>query len=185
MESEGRQIKQCCTYLGVRIEVVLVPEKVLLVLRHLLGDEHGEAGHLPQAARPHVPAQPGQGIINFMYRSCGAFLYAPYSFLLIYNKFWMEGGWGAVRLCYLTALEGWYGPESSLRYPWSPVHKTNYAPMIYTALCAILFMRAASISWASVRGLGIGRIFSLDGRTLNKISIASALRLSTSKAIGN
>jgi hypothetical protein len=58
VESEGRQMKQCCTYLGVSIEVVLVPEEVLLILRHLLGDEHGEAGHLPQAARPHVPAQP-------------------------------------------------------------------------------------------------------------------------------
>ncbi len=58
VESEGRQMKQCCTYLGVSIEVVLVPEEVLLVLRHLLGGEHGEAGHLPQAARPHVPAQP-------------------------------------------------------------------------------------------------------------------------------
>jgi hypothetical protein len=34
-----------------------------------------------------------------------AFFYAPYSFLLISNKFWLGGGWGgAVRLCCLTAL---------------------------------------------------------------------------------
>jgi hypothetical protein len=39
----------------------------------------------------------------------GAFLYALYSFLLI-------SGWGGGRVggssavCYLTALEGWYGP---------------------------------------------------------------------------
>jgi hypothetical protein len=68
VESEGRQVKQCCTYLGVRIEVVLVPEEVLLVLRHLLGDEDGEAGHLPQAARPHVPAQPARGVQKFRFK---------------------------------------------------------------------------------------------------------------------
>ncbi len=44
-----------------------------------------------------------------------------------------------VRLSYLTPLEGWYGPETSLRYPIthhlkSLVYKITYAPMIYTSL---------------------------------------------------
>jgi hypothetical protein len=37
-------------------------------------------------------------------------------------------------------------------HPWTLVH--TYAPMIYTSLCVMLLMRAASITWASGRGLG-------------------------------
>ncbi len=33
---------------------------------------------------------------------------------------------------------------------------TIYAPMIYTAPCVMLLMRAATITWASGRGLGPG-----------------------------
>jgi hypothetical protein len=39
---------------------------------------------------------------------------------------------------------------------WALVHKTTYAPMIYTALCVMLLMRAAYITRASGRGLGPG-----------------------------
>jgi len=66
--------------LGVCVKVVLVPDEVLLVLLHLLGGEDGEAGHLPQAARPHVPAQPGSvaHIINKIFLKTGpGFLSAP------------------------------------------------------------------------------------------------------------
>ncbi len=49
------------------------------------------------------------------------------------------------------------GPETSLRYPisrlWALVLKNHHAPMIFTALCVMLFMRAASINWARGRGL--------------------------------
>ena len=38
------------------------------------------------------------------------------------------------------------------------IHKTTYAPMIYTALCIMLLMRAASITWASGKGLGPGNL---------------------------
>jgi hypothetical protein len=46
--------------------------------------------------------------LEFILLGTGAFLYAPYSFLLISNKYWMGGRWGggAVRLCCLTAMEG-------------------------------------------------------------------------------
>ena len=37
---------------------------------------------------------------------------------------------------------------------WALVHTTTYAPMIYPSLCVMLLMRAASITWASLRGLG-------------------------------
>ncbi len=92
-------------------------------------------------------------------------LYAPHSFLLISSKSWMVGRTGGalqlcyltalVQWCYLTALEGWYGPWNPL---WALVHKTTYAPMIYTALCVVLLMRAASTTWASGRGLGPGNL---------------------------
>jgi hypothetical protein len=38
------------------------------------------------------------------------------------------------------------------------VHKTTYAPMIYTVLCVMLLMWAASITWASGKGLGPGNL---------------------------
>jgi hypothetical protein len=36
---------------------------------------------------------------------------------------------------------------------------TTYAPIIYTALCVMLVMRAASITWANGRGLGPGNLY--------------------------
>ncbi len=55
------------------------------------------------------------------------------------------------------------GLETSLRYPfkatlWALVPKTTYAPKIYTALCVMLLIQAASITWASGRGLGPGSL---------------------------
>jgi hypothetical protein len=62
---------------------------------------------------------------SFRFLCTGAFLYAPYSFLLISNIFWMgEGCGGAVRLCYLTTLEGGMSPETTrgLLYIKPPMH---------------------------------------------------------------
>ncbi len=43
------------------------------------------------------------------------------------------------------------GPETSRSsLSWALVHKTTYAPMIYTVLCVMLLMQAA---WTSGRGL--------------------------------
>ncbi len=59
------------------------------------------AGSWAGAAR-YIGVSPGQLYVDLC---TGAFLYAPYSFLLISNKFWMGGRvGGAVLLCYLTAL---------------------------------------------------------------------------------
>jgi hypothetical protein len=46
-------------------------------------------------------------------------------------------------------------------YQWALVHKSTYAPMMYSymALCIMLLMQAASITWASGRGLGPGNLF--------------------------
>jgi hypothetical protein len=41
---------------------------------------------------------------------------------------------------------------------WALVHKTTYAPMVYTAPCVMLLMRAASITWARGRGMGSGNL---------------------------
>ncbi len=51
------------------------------------------------------------------------------------------------------------------------VHKTNYAPMIYTALCVMFLMQAASITWASGRGLGPGnqKHYALDLKHKSKV----------------
>ncbi len=46
----------------------------------------------------------------------------------------------------------------ALDHLWALVHKTNYAPMIYSALCFMLLMWVASITWASGRGLGPGNL---------------------------
>ncbi len=58
-----------------------------------------------------------------VYFRYGAFLYVPHSFLLISNKL-CNGGSSAVLLlkstsakCYLTALEGWYGPWNLPKIP--------------------------------------------------------------------
>ncbi len=67
----------------------------------------------------------------------------PYSCLLISNKFFNGGGscpsrviidQGPLCTCSSTPLS--MGPETPL------VHKTTYAPMIYTALCIMFWMRA-------------------------------------------
>jgi hypothetical protein len=58
-----------------------------------------------------------------------------YSFLLISNQFCNGGG----------------GVEQ-----WALVHKTTYAPMIYTSPYLMIFDAGRSITWASGRGLGPG-----------------------------
>ncbi len=87
-----------------------------------------------------------------------AFVYAPYCFLLISNKFWIGGGGeGNVTLPH---WRGGMGPETSLRYPFKVTRGLLYIkpPMIYMALCVMLLMQAASITWASGRGLGHGNL---------------------------
>jgi hypothetical protein len=82
-----------------------------------------------------------------MYR--GAY-YVPYSFLLISNKFCIGGGGGGGRRSGLsTAIKFLYAPAPpsptvwALKPPsWALVHKTTYAPMIYTALCIKFWTRA-------------------------------------------
>jgi hypothetical protein len=53
----------------------------------------------------------------------------------------------------------------------------------------VLLIKRSAVSssklWMAGIKAALWRIYSLDSRTLNKISIASALRLPTSKAIGN
>jgi hypothetical protein len=69
--------------------------------------------------------------------------YVPYSCLLISNKF-CNGGSGPSR-----AKKFLYAPAPpppsvwALKPPlWALVHKTTYAPRIYTALCIMFWMRA-------------------------------------------
>ncbi len=45
------------------------------------------------------------------------------------------------------------------------IHKTTYAQMIYTALCVMLLMRAASITLASGRELGPGNLDAISQGT--------------------
>ena len=45
--------------------------------------------------------------------------------------------------------------------PWnssSHVHKITYAPMIYTAQCVVVLMRANDFTWASGRGVERGNL---------------------------
>jgi hypothetical protein len=74
----------------------------------------------------------------------GGAYYVPYSCLLISNKFCNgrerpEQG-EKVPLCTCSSTPLSTGPETSL-----VVHKTTYAPMIYTALCIMFWMRANSL----------------------------------------
>jgi hypothetical protein len=56
-------------HLCVCVQVVLFSEQVLLVLGDLLAaGEDGEAGHLPQAARPHVSTQPVHADVSILGR---------------------------------------------------------------------------------------------------------------------
>ncbi len=53
------------------------------------------------------------------------------------------------------------GPGNSLRYTFTTpftrtVHKTTYAPIIYTSMCVIIFDAGRSITWAIGKGLGPG-----------------------------
>jgi hypothetical protein len=109
----------------------------------------------------------------FMYRSvplCNQYLTVFCSFLL--SSGW-GGKWGgsnavmllnrtrAVMLINLTggvvwALKPRYYPFKVTL--WALVHKTTHAPMTYRALCVMLLIRAASITWASGRGLGPGNL---------------------------
>ncbi len=90
----------------------------------------------------------------------GACLYALYSLLLISNKFWWGGGGGVWNI-------------------------TIYAPMIYSAPCEMFLMRAASITWASGRGLGPGNRESLCPKwqsPIGSIPLHRAQKLSISGA---
>ncbi len=85
----------------------------------VLGQLGGHSsGFCPGSSHHHCSAQQNtasggltQGIGHNFLRYF-MFLYA-HCFLFNSNKFWMWGG--AVRLCYLTALEGWYGPWNLLK----------------------------------------------------------------------
>jgi hypothetical protein len=94
-------------------------------------------------------------------------------FLIVPSKglYGWGGGAGAWRLSSFMHLSGpraikfLYAPAPppptvwALKLPsWALVHKTTYTPMIYTALCVMLFMRAASITRASGRGSGPGNL---------------------------
>ncbi len=73
----------------------------------------------------------------------GGAYYVPYSCLLISNKFCNgeerpEQG-EQVPLCACSFSPLSMGPETSLM---GSSHKTTYAPMIYTALCIMIWMRA-------------------------------------------
>jgi hypothetical protein len=60
---------------------------------------------------------------------------------------------------YCRTMQLWSAGTGTYREPssWALVHKTTYAPMIYTALCIMFWMRAYPLStWASRRGLGPG-----------------------------
>ncbi len=82
-------------------------------------------------------------------------------------KFAMGGGGGraarAGRLNYFMHLLPHHPRPTvwALKPPsWALVQKTTSAPMIYTALCIMFWMRAycISITWASGRGLGPGNL---------------------------
>jgi hypothetical protein len=78
----------------------------------------------------------------------GAFLYAPYSFLLSsHNTLW------DLVTPYDTPLQPVKITRGLLYLP-----KTTYAPMIYTSLCVMIFDAGRSITCASGRGLGPGNL---------------------------
>ncbi len=72
------------------------------------------------------------------------------------------GGSSAVMLLNRTSAVMLLNRTGGVVWPWNHlsvlVHKTTYAPMIYTALCIMLLMRAVSITGASRRGLGPGNL---------------------------
>ncbi len=83
----------------------------------------------------------------------------PLDLFLISFVIW-GGAARAVRLSSFMHLSGpSRAPVWALKPPsWALVHKTTYAPKIYTSLCVMLLMQAASITWASGRGLGPGNL---------------------------
>jgi hypothetical protein len=120
----------------------------------------------------------GGALCSFIYRRCILYtLYGAVDFLIVLSKGQAcmdRGGWGggrgAIKVLYAPelpeqAIKFLYAPASppptvwALNSPsWALVHKTTYAPMIYMSLCVMLLMRAASIAWASGRGLGAGNL---------------------------
>jgi hypothetical protein len=67
------------------------------------GDQAGRPAHRHRRRTGQLIGYYSLHSIRFV--CTGAFLYAPYSFLLISNKFWMGGRvGGAVRLCYLKGV---------------------------------------------------------------------------------
>ncbi len=113
----------------------------------------------------------------------GAALNAPYSLLLISNKFWMGRGGGKV-VCrrgrrviggelrwqcgkktympskiFLPRCHANPPPITLNPGPRNPrVHKTTYAPMISTAPCVMFFDAGRSLTWGSGRGAGTGNL---------------------------
>jgi hypothetical protein len=70
--------------------------------------------------------------------------YVPYSCLLISNKFWKGEGGAAeqgeqVPLCISPSTPSVWDLKPS---SWALVHKTTFAPMIYTDLCIMFWMCA-------------------------------------------
>ncbi len=57
--------------------------------------------------------------------------------------------------CFTHSRSSKVGPAMQLVH--SRVHKTTYAPMIYTALCVMFLMRA-DIRWGSGGGVGAGNL---------------------------
>ncbi len=91
-------------------------------------------------------------------------MYVPYSCVLISHNKFCNGGeppeqGKQVPLCTCSSTPLSRGPETSLV---ALVHKTTYAPMIYTALCIMFWMHAYSIyylcKWEGV-GPGILKFF--------------------------
>jgi hypothetical protein len=80
--------------------------------------------------------------LKLIFLCTGGAYYVPYSCLLISNKFCNgeerpEPG-EQVPLCACSFTPLSMGPETSLM---GSLHKTTYAPMIYTALCIMFWMR--------------------------------------------
>jgi hypothetical protein len=71
-------------------------------------------------------------------------------FLLISNKFLVGGRVGSSAVMLLTF--------TSAVHSWALVHKTTCGPMIYTAPCVMLLMRAAFFTVTSGRVFGPGKL---------------------------
>jgi hypothetical protein len=96
-----------------------------------------------------------EAVFYFMYRRCIlCTLYGAVDFLIVLSKdLYGWGGGGRTREIKLLFAPAPPPPTVwALKHPsWAILHKTTYASMIYTSLCVMLLMRAASNTWASGR----------------------------------